>query len=136
MTGFPTQNTARQAAPSEGNPLDPQHLLATIEPELKEVIDAAVARVAEVELTAVEQAQQLVARSDREAREAYGSALAHSSELVGRVEVVAAVVSDMSSALRAEIDGLLESLRGIHESLADWPTEADQADLIVSRQSH
>jgi ABC-type transporter Mla subunit MlaD len=129
LTRFHTQDDARPVAPSE-SALDPEHLLASIEPELKEVIDTAVARVAEVELTAVQQAQQLIARSEQEAREACGSALERSSELVSRLEILAAAVTDMSSALRAATDDVVESLRGVRQSLADLPTEADRPSRL------
>lgn len=124
MTGIDTRNEPRRAPSSAGGPLDPQHLLAGIEPELNQVIDRAVARVGEIEQTAVEQAQQVVARTEQEARDSYGSALERSAELVGRLEVLAAAVSDMSAALRAETDEVMRSLRGMRASLADWPQDA------------
>lgn len=124
MTGFDTRSDAQQAAAAEnGPPPDAQHLLAGIEPQLNEVIEAAVARVADIEKTAVEEAQQLVARTQQEARDAYATAIDRSSDLVGRLEVLAGAVNDLTSVLRTETEGVVRDLRGMRQAASQWPAE-------------
>ena len=129
MTGFDTRSEPQQAAPAQdGRPLDAQHLLSGIEPQLNEVIDAAVARVAQIEHAAVEEARQLVDRTHQEARDAYGSAIDRSSELIGRLEVLATAVNDLTLVLRTEADGVVQSLRGMRQATSRWPVEASEAE--------
>jgi hypothetical protein len=132
MTGFDTKSDAQQAAPAgNGSPLDAQHLLSGIEPQLNEVIDAAVARVAEIEKTAVEEAQQLVAHTQQEARDAYGAAINRSSELIGRLEVLATAVNELTVVLRTETDGVVQSLRGMRQATSQWPAAQSQTQTAA-----
>jgi hypothetical protein len=122
LTGFDTRTDPQQAAPApDGRPLDAQHLLSGIEPQLNEVIDAAVARVAQIEQAAVEEARQLVDRTHEEARDAYGAAIDRSSELIGRLEVLATAVNDLTIVLRTETDGVVQSLRGMRQATSQFP---------------
>ena len=128
MTGFDTRTETQQAAPAQdGRPLDAQHLLSGIEPQLNEVIDAAVARVAQIEQTAVEEARGLVDRTHQEARDAYGTAIDRSTELIARLEVLATAVNDLTVVLRTETDGVVQSLRGMRQATSGWPVEGGEA---------
>ena len=86
-------------------------------PELRKIVDTAVARVAEIELDAIRQAQELTQRSE-EGREVLRFALDRAFHLMNSLELLSGAVDGMVAALRIEINDTVEALRqtGEHES--------------------
>ena len=64
-------------------------LPAALEPELRRIIDTAVARVAAIELEAIHEARELTQRSEKEAREALRFALDRAFNLIATLELLA-----------------------------------------------
>jgi hypothetical protein len=81
-----------------------------LEPELRKIIDTAVARVASVELQAIRESRQLTQRSEEEGREAMKYALDKSQQLVNSFELLTVTVAGMVSALRVELDAATAAL--------------------------
>jgi hypothetical protein len=81
-----------------------------LEPELRKIIDTAVARVASVELQAIRESRQLTQRSEEESREALRYALDKSQQLVNSFELLTVTVAGMVSALRVELDAATAAL--------------------------
>ena len=107
----------RQSQGDSGAPSQPttQELPAALEPELRRIIDTAVAGVAAIELEAIREARHLTQRSEREAREALGFAFDRAFHLIKSLELMAATVNGMAEALKTELDDAIRALRNVPE---------------------
>jgi hypothetical protein len=90
-------------------------LPSALEPELRRIIDTAVARVAAIELEAIREARELTQRSEQEAREALRFALDRAFNLINTLELLAATVGGMAEALKIELDDAIAALRKVPE---------------------
>ncbi|MGH6912984.1 MAG: hypothetical protein ACREH3_04675, partial [Geminicoccales bacterium] len=90
-------------------------LPSALEPELRRIIDTAVARVAAIELDAIREARELTQRSEQEAREALRFALDRAFNLINTLELLAATVGGMAEALKIELDDAIDALRKVPE---------------------
>lgn len=115
------KSTPSSGTPSSGTRSSGSAPAAGLEAELKQVMDAAVARVAQIETAAVVEAREIVARSEHEARAAFSSTLDRTDQLVSKLETLAGSVDQMSLALRAEVDEVTARLRQMRDGLGDWP---------------
>ena len=119
----PKQEPAAQEAESAPSPPPAaagarsmtESLPSALEPELRRIIDAAVARVAAIELEAIRDARELTQRSEQEARESLKFALDRAFNLIATLELMAATVSGMAEALKIELDDAIEALRKVPE---------------------
>lgn len=117
----PQQEPAAQEAESVPSPPPAaarsmtESLPSALEPELRRIIDAAVARVAAIELEAIRDARELTQRSEQEARESLKFALDRAFNLIATLELMAATVSGMAEALKIELDDAIEALRKVPE---------------------
>lgn len=91
------------------------NLPAALEPELRRIIDTAVARVAAIELEAIREARELTQRSEYEAREALRFALDRAFNLINSLELLASTVNGMAEALKVELDDAITALRNVPE---------------------
>ena len=91
------------------------NLPAALEPELRRIIDTAVARVAAIELEAIREARELTQRSEQEARDALRFALDRAFNLINSLELLAATVNGMAEALKVELDDAITALRNVPE---------------------
>ena len=98
-------------------------LPAALEPELRRIIDTAVARVAAIELEAIHEARELTQRSEKEAREALRFALDRAFNLIATLELLAATVSGMADALKIELDDAIGALRKVPEPESELAKE-------------
>jgi hypothetical protein len=98
-------------------------LPAALEPELRRIIDTAVARVAAIELEAIHEARELTQRSEQEAREALRFALDRAFNLIATLELLAATVSGMAEALKIELDDAIDALRKVPEPESELAKE-------------
>jgi hypothetical protein len=98
-----------------GSPQPPRDLPAALEPELRRIIDTAVARVAAIELEAIREARQLSQRSEHEARDALRFALDRGLNLISSLELLAATINGMADALKTELDDAIVALRNVSE---------------------
>jgi hypothetical protein len=96
-----------------------------LEPELRKIIDTAVARVATIELEAIRESRQLTQRSEEESREVLKFALDKSQQLVNSFELLTVTVAGMVSALRVEIDAATAALHQVDDPYARLPRELD-----------
>jgi outer membrane biosynthesis protein TonB len=90
-------------------------LPSALEPELRRIIDTAVARVAAIELEAIREARELTQRSEQEARDALRFALDRAFNLINTLELLAATVGGMAEALKIELDDAIAVLRSVPE---------------------
>jgi len=90
-------------------------LPSALEPELRRIIDTAVARVAAIELEAIREARELTQRSEQEARDALRFALDRAFNLINTLELLAATVGGMAEALKIELDDAIDALRNVPE---------------------
>ena len=102
-------------------------LPAALEPELRRIIDTAVARVAAIELEAIREARELTQRSEQEAREALRFALDRAFNLINTLELLAATVSGMADALKIELDDAIDALRNVPEPESELAKELAQS---------
>ena len=100
-----------------------ESLPSALEPELRRIIDAAVARVAAIELEAIRDARELTQRSETEAREALKFALDRAFNLIATLELMAATVSGMADALKIELDDAIDALRRVPEPRSELAKE-------------
>ena len=100
-------------------------LPSALEPELRNIIDTAVARVAEIELAAIREARTLTQRSEEEGREALKYALDRAFQVLNSFELLTESISGMVAALRIELDDALDSLRTVHEPQSELSRELD-----------
>ena len=98
-----------------GSPQAPGNLPDALEPELRRIIDTAVARVAAIELEAIREARHLTQRSEHEARDALRFALDRGLNLISSLELLAATVNGMAEALKTELDDAIVALRNVSE---------------------
>jgi outer membrane biosynthesis protein TonB len=98
-------------------------LPSALEPELRRIIDTAVARVAAIELEAIREARELTQRSEQEAREALKFALDRAFNLINTLELLAATVGGMAEALKIELDDAIDALRSVPEPESDLARE-------------
>ena len=98
------------AVPDTAGPLN-ETLPVALEPELRRIIDTAVARVASIELEAIRESRQLTQRSEEEGREALKFALDRGLQLVNSFELMTVTITSMVSTLRVELDSALEALQ-------------------------
>jgi outer membrane biosynthesis protein TonB len=102
-------------------------LPSALEPELRRIIDTAVARVAAIELEAIREARELTQRSEQEARDALRFALDRAFNLINTLELLAATVSGMAEALKIELDDAIDALRNVPEPESALAKEMAQA---------
>jgi hypothetical protein len=103
----PAEPVAAEEAPV--GPVN-ETLPLALEPELRTIIDTAVARVASIELQAIRESRQLTQRSEEEGRETMRYALDKSQQLVNSFELLTVTVAGMVSALRVELDAATAAL--------------------------
>ena len=115
-------------APAEGVRSMSESLPAALEPELRKIIDTAVARVAAIELEAIRDARELTQRSEQEAREALAFALDRAFNLINTLELLAATVSGMADALRIELDDAIDALRNVPQPESELGKELKQQE--------
>jgi hypothetical protein len=100
-----------------------ERIAAALEPELRRVIDMTMERVAEIEQETMRGARELMASSGQNSQEA----LDRSSRLVNNLDALTGTVSEVTSALRTEVDDVTESLRGLHGLKVELPEEPSPA---------
>jgi outer membrane biosynthesis protein TonB len=103
-----------------------ESLPAALEPELRRIIDTAVARVAAIELEAIRDARELTQRSEAEARQALAFALDRAFNLINTLELLAATVSGMAEALKIELDDAIDALRNVPQPESELAKELRQ----------
>ena len=96
-----------------------ERIAAALEPELREVIDMTMERVAEIEQETMREARELMVSAGQNSQEA----LDRSSRLVNSLDALTGTVSQVTSALRTEVDDVTESLRGLHGLKVELPEE-------------
>lgn len=113
----PAQAVAAPAQSAASN------LPAALEPELRRIIDTAVARVAAIELEAIREARELTQRSEQEARDALRFALDRAFNLINSLELLASTVNGMAEALKVELDDAITALRNVPEPESELSRE-------------
>lgn len=96
-----------------------ERIAAALEPQLRQVIDTTMQRVAEIERQTRDEAMQATASTEHASRDA----LERSSRLVDSLEILTGTVGQVTSRLRAEFDDVTRSLRGLHEARIELPEE-------------
>jgi hypothetical protein len=102
-------------------------LPTALEPELRKIIDTAVARVAAIELEAIREARELTQRSEQDARDALRFALDRAFNLINTLELLAATVGGMAEALKIELDDAIDALRNVPQPESELAREMAQA---------
>ena len=138
------QTSPDPAAHEEPETLASRDLPTALEPELRRIIDTAVARVAAIELEAIKEARQITQRSEVEAREGLRFALDRAFNLIHSLELMAATVNGMAEALKTELDDAIQALRNVPEpesalsrelgELAAQPEPVEEQPAIVAAQ--
>ena len=106
-------------------PVRHETLPAALEPELRKIIDTAVARVAAIELDAIRQSRALTQRSEEQGREALKYALDRAFQLMNSFELLTGTIAGMVDALRVELDDAVEALRNVQEPESELSRELD-----------
>ena len=116
----PTQEQPAAAAPAPPPPVAPEAaaeaarvsetLPVALEPELRRIIDTAVARVASIELEAIRESRQLTQRTEEESRQALRFALDRTQQLVDGFELLTTTVAGMITSLRVELESAMKAL--------------------------
>ena len=96
-----------------------ERVAAALEPQLREVIDTTMRRVAEVERQTLEEARQATAATEEVSQDT----LQRSSRLVDDLETLTGTVGEVTSRLRAEFDDVTRSLRELREAQVQLPEE-------------
>jgi len=96
-----------------------ERIAAALEPELRRVIDMTMERVAEIEQETMRGTRELMVSAGQNSQEA----LDRSSRLVNSLDALTGTVSQVTSALRTEVDDVTESLRGLHGLKVELPEE-------------
>lgn len=107
-----------------------ERIAAALEPQLREVIDTTMRRVAEVERQTLEQAREATVSTEQASHDA----LERSSRLVESLETLTGSVGEVTSRLQAEFDEVTRSLRGLREAqvrLPEDPVPARAAEVAV-----
>ncbi len=129
VDGAPAAPADEPASPdqaiSEGPTSQHETLPAALEPELRSIIDTAVARVAAIELDAIRQSRALTQRTEEEGREALRYALDRALELVKSFELLTVTIAGMVDALRVELDETMAALREVPEPQSELSRELD-----------
>src|SRR5687768_134144 len=115
-------------APARGLHSMTESLPSALEPELRRIIDTAVARVAAIELEAIREARELTQRSEEEARQALSFALDRAFNLINTLELLATTVGGMAEALKIELDDAIDALRSVPQP------ESELAKELAKRQ--
>ena len=118
----PTNIDKRVPAQDGGTPAllaETERIAAALEPQLRQVIDTTMQRVAEIERQTRDEAMQATASTEHASRDA----LERSSRLVDSLEILTGTVGQVTSRLRAEFDDVTRSLRGLHEARIELPEE-------------
>ncbi len=102
------------AVPETAGPLN-ETLPVALEPELRRIIDTAVARVASIELEAIRESRRLTQRSEEEGREALKFALDRGLQLVNSFELMTVTIASMVSTLRVELDTAMAALQQVDD---------------------
>ena len=110
-------------APAHGLHSMTESLPSALEPELRRIIDTAVARVAAIELEAIREARELTQRSEEEARQALSFALDRAFNLINTLELLAATVGGMAEALKIELDDAIGALRNVPQPQSELAKE-------------
>ena len=110
-------------APAHGLHSMTESLPSALEPELRRIIDTAVARVAAIELEAIREARELTQRSEEEARQALSFALDRAFKLINTLELLAATVGGMAEALKIELDDAIDALRNVPQPESELAKE-------------
>ena len=109
-----------------------ERIAAALEPELRRVIDMTMDRVAEIEKETMREARELMVSAGQDSQEAVD----RSSRLVHNLDALSGTVSEVTSALRTEVDYVTESLRGLHGLNVKLPEEmAGNASDAEPRQA-
>ena len=109
-----------------------ERIAAALEPELRRVIDMTMDRVAEIEKETMREARELMVSAGQDSQEAVD----RSSRLVHNLDALSGTVSEVTSALRTEVDYVTESLRGLHGLNVKLPEEmAGNASDAESQQA-
>jgi hypothetical protein len=115
------QVTAAQDGSAPGAPramlAETKQIAASLEPELRRVIDMTMDRVAEIERQTLHEARQLMASSEHDSQDA----VERSSRLVNSLEALTGTVNEVTSALRTEADEVTEALRALHGLNVELP---------------
>lgn len=96
-----------------------ERIAAALEPQLRQVIDTTMRRVAEVERQTLEEARKATASTE----EASHDALERSSRLLDSLEVLTGSVGQVTTRLQAEFDDVTRSLRDLRGTRIDLPEE-------------
>jgi hypothetical protein len=96
-----------------------ERIAAALEPALRQVIDMTMERVAEIEQETMRGARELMVSAGQNSQEA----LDRSSRLVNSLAAMTGTVSEVTSALRTEVDDVTEKLRGLHGLNVELPEE-------------
>ena len=138
LARFDAHNDAPQSTAAENGPAagaaasmiaEAERIAATLEPELKQVIDTTMEQVAEIEDEALRDIRELTQRADRDAQ----AALDRSARLVGSLETLTRTVAEVTSALRADMDDVIDSLQRLREVRIDVPEAANTAPIQASQ---
>jgi hypothetical protein len=116
-----TDTTLAHAPPARHETLP-----AALEPELRKIIDTAVAQVAAIELDAIRQSRALTQRSEEEGREALKYALDRAFQVMNSFELLTGTIAGMVDALRVELDDAVEALRNVQEPESELSRELDE----------
>jgi hypothetical protein len=123
----PTNTDKSVAAQDAGTPAllaETERIAAALEPQLRQVIDTTMQRVAEIERQTRDEAMQATASTEHASRDA----LERSSRLVDDLETLTGTVGQVTSRLRAEFDDVTRSLRGLREARVQLPGELVRRD--------
>lgn len=89
-----------------------ERIASALEPQLREVIDTTMRRVAEIERQTRDEAMKVTVSTRKDSDDA----LERSSRLVESLETLTGTVGEVTSRLRAEFDDVTRSLRGLREA--------------------
>jgi hypothetical protein len=110
-------------------------LPVALEPELRRIIDTAVARVASIELEAIRESRRLTQRSEEEGREALKFALDRAFQLVNSFELLTVTVAGMVSALRVELDTAMAALEHVDDPYSHRPPQLEKSAPAVEESA-
>lgn len=99
-----------------------ERIAATLEPALKQVIDTTMEQVAEIEHEALRDARELAQRADRDSQ----AALERAARLVSSLEALTGTVADVTSALRTDMDDVIDCLQRLREVRIAVPEAANR----------
>ena len=106
-----------------------ERVASALEPQLREVIDTTMRRVAEIERQTRDEAMQVTVSTKKDSDDA----LERSSRLVESLETLTGTVGEVTERLRTECDDVTRSLRGLREAQIQLPEEQVRLDGAVER---